>query len=158
MIVLLCMKVIQNIVRNRIVILRTTGTVSYCHLKNMWVCDWLSYKTAIQQKQQLPQRWNDCGPPSISSLSLLPLHTLYKMGESLDVDRTLTSARALVAFRAKYGAFAGWAEARARAEATERSAKGQMLMLKERRRDYCRSWGRGQMRRRQVRAFRGGSL
>ena len=66
-------------------------------------------------------------PPSLPS----PSPPLEKKGESLKVDRASTSARALHAFRAKNEAVAGWTEARARAEATERSAKGRVRKLEE---------------------------
>ena len=77
------------------------------------------------KKRQLPHPCICCGhnhPPPF-----IPLKKL----ESLEVDRASTTARALAAVRAKDEAVAGWAEARARTEATERSAKGRVRELEE---------------------------
>ncbi|CAM9567605.1 unnamed protein product [Ascophyllum nodosum] len=59
------------------------------------------------------------------------LKTLQEKASPRQLYRASTTARALAAVRAKDEAVAGWAEARARTEATERSAKGWVRELEE---------------------------
>ena len=81
----------------------------------------------------------DPSPPRSRSPS--SLSTPEKKGESLEVDRAWISARALLAFRAKDKAVAGWAEARARDEERERSAKGRVRELEEEEARLRREYG-----------------
>ena len=82
-----------------------------------------------QQEQQLPQRWIACRPPVLPLPP--PSPPPKEKRESLEVDRASTSALAFLEFRAKDETVTGWAEARARAEATERSAKGRVRELEK---------------------------
>ena len=96
--------------------------------------------TEQQQEQQLPHRWIDCGsPPPV--LPLPPPSQLPRRQPSYHFERKtrLSPDRSRLELEMR--------QERGRRRDGSRSSR-------KRRRDYGRSWGPGQMRRKQVSTFR----